>query len=240
DSNAALITESAQRAMSLDEPIGKTIRDHGQDWHIVGVVKDVIMGSPFEQIRPIVMYGASSWFSVMHIKFNPDLPTQVALDKTKQILKEYNPNEPFNYSFIDQEYAAKFRDTQQLSNIAGLFTFLTIIISCLGLFGLAAYMAESRTKEIGVRKVLGASVFSVTRLLSKEFILLVGIACLIAFPIAYWAMNKYLNSYTYRINISWEIFAFTAVLALLITILTVSYQSIKAAIANPVDSLRDE
>src|SRR5690606_21752222 len=138
----------------------------------------------------------------------------------------------FDYKFVDEAYALKFKETQKTGKLAALFAGLTIIISCLGLFGLAAYMAESRTKEIGVRKVLGASVFSVTRLLSKEFILLVGIA--------YWAMNKYLNSYTYRINISWEIFAFTAVLALLITILTVSYQSIKAAIANPVDSLRDE
>src|SRR5690606_37998648 len=240
DSNAALITESAQRAMSLDEPIGKTIRDHGQDWHIVGVVKDVIMGSPFEQIRPIVMYGASSWFSVMHIKFNPDLPTQVALDKTKQILKEYNPNEPFNYSFIDQEYAAKFRDTQQLSNIAGLFTFLTIFISCLGLFGLAAYMAESRTKEIGVRKVLGASLLSLVYLLNKEFLTLVGIAFLLAIPIAYWVMDSWLNKFTYRTDIHWWVFAAIGLGALSIALLTVSSQAVKAALTNPTKSLRDE
>ena len=240
DSNAALITESAQRAMGLNEPIGKTIHDQGQDWHIVGVVKDVIMGSPFEQIRPIVMYGASSWFSVMHIKFNPDLPTQTAVDKTRQILKEYNPNEPFNYSFIDQEYAAKFRDTQRLGNIAGLFTFLTIFISCLGLFALAAYMAENRIKEIGVRKVLGASVLSLVNLLNKEFLTLVGIACLLAIPIAYWVMDSWLNKFTYHVDIHWWVFAFIGFSALFIALLTVSWQAIRAAVANPVDSLRDE
>jgi len=240
DSNAALITESAQRAMGLDDPIGKTIRDQGQDWHIVGVVKDVIMGSPFERIRPIVMYGASSWFSVMHIKFNPDLPTQAAIDKTRKILKEYNPNEPFNYIFIDQEYAAKFRDTQRLGNIAGLFTFLTIFISCLGLFGLAAYMAENRTKEIGVRKVLGASVLSLVSLLNKEFLILISVACFVAFPIAYWVTDSWLNKYTYHTDIHWWVFATIGLGALLIALVTVSSQAIKAALTNPVNSLRDE
>lgn len=240
DSNAALITESAQRAMGLDDPIGKTIRDRGQDWHIVGVVKDVIMGSPFERIRPIVMYGASSWFSVMHIKFNPDLPTQAAVDKTREILKTYNPNEPFNYIFIDQEYAAKFRDTQRLGDIAGVFTFLTIFISCLGLFGLAAYMAENRIKEIGVRKVLGASMLSLVNLLNKEFLILVSIACLVAFPIAYWVMDHWLDTFSYHTDIHWWVFAAIGISALLISLLTVSWQAVRAAVANPVESLRDE
>lgn len=240
DSNATLITESAQRAMGFDEPIGKIIRDYGQEWHIVGVVKDVIMGSPFEKIRPVVMHGASSWFSVMHIKFNPDLPTQAAVDKTREVLKTYNPNEPFNYNFVDQDYAAKFRDTQRLGSIAGLFTFLTIFISCLGLFGLAAYMAENRIKEIGVRKVLGASMLSLINLLNKEFLILVTIACLVAFPIAYWVMDQWLNKFTYHTNIHWWVFATIGFSALLISLLTVSWQAVRAAVANPVDSLRDE
>ncbi|MEC3879932.1 ABC transporter permease [Parapedobacter sp. 10938] len=240
DSNATLITESAQRAMGFDEPIGKIIRDLGQDWHIVGVVKDVLMGSPFEQTRPIVMHGASSWFSVMHIKFNPNLPTQAAVDKTRKILKTYNPNEPFNYNFVDQDYAAKFRDTQRLGSIAGLFTFLTIFISSLGLFGLAAYMAENRIKEIGVRKVLGASPLSLVNLLNKEFLILVTIACLVAFPIAYWVMDSWLNKFTYHTDIQWWVFAAIGISALLISLLTVSWQAIRAAVANPVDSLRDE
>lgn len=240
DSMAAIINETGAKVMGFQDPIGKIIDDGGRKFQIIGVIKDFIQESPFEPVKPLVIEGASGWMNNIHIRFNPSLTTIDALKKAETIFKKYNPDFPFDYKFVDEAYAMKFKETQKTGKLAALFAGLTIIISCLGLFGLAAYMAESRTKEIGVRKVLGASVFSVTRLLSKEFILLIGIACLIAFPIAYWAMNKYLNSYTYRINISWEIFAFTAVLALLITILTVSYQSIKAAIANPVDSLRDE
>src|SRR5690606_31323982 len=240
DSMAAIINESGAKVMGFQDPIGKIFDDGGRKFQIIGVIKDFIQESPFEPVKPLVIEGASGWMNNIHIRFNPNLTTTDALKKAEAIFKKYNPDFPFDYKFVDEAYALKFKETQKTGKLAALFAGLTIIISCLGLFGLAAYMAESRTKEIGVRKVLGASVFSVTRLLSKEFILLVGIACLIAFPIAYWAMNKYLNSYTYRINISWEIFAFTAILALLITILTVSYQSIKAAIANPVDSLRDE
>lgn len=240
DSNAVLITESAKHAMDLDQPIGKIIRSQGHNWHIVGVVKDVIMGSPFEQSRPLVMYGAQSWFSVMHIKFNPNLSTQIAVNKTKEIFKKYNPSEPFNYNFIDQEYAAKFKDTERLADIAKLFTFLTIFISCLGLFGLAAYMAESRIKELGVRKVLGASVFSLVNLLNKEFLLLIAISCFIAFPISYWAMDNWLNKFTYHTEINWWIFVIITILVLIIALLTVSSQAIRAALMNPVKSLRDE
>jgi ABC-type antimicrobial peptide transport system permease subunit len=240
DSTAALITESAQRAMGFEDPIGKIIRDHGEEWHVVGVVKDVIMGSPFELARPVVMYGAKSWFSVMHIKFNPQIPTEVALNKTKDIFKKYNPNEPFNHNFIDQDYAAKFNETQKISNISSLFSFLTIFISCLGLFGLASYMAETRTKEIGVRKVLGASVFSLINLLNKEFLFLVGISCLVAFPIAYWCMNTWLTKFTYHTDIEWWLFAIIAIGTLFIALLTVSSQAAKAATVNPTSSLRDE
>lgn len=240
DSNAVLITESAQRAMNFEEPIGKIIRNQGKKWHIVGVVKDVVMGSPFEESRPLVMYGASSRLSVMHVKFNPNLSTLVAVDKTKEIFKKYNPNEPFNYNFIDQEYAAKFRDTERLGHIAGLFSFLTVFISCLGLFGLAAYMAESRIKEIGVRKVLGASVLSFVGLLNKEFLLLIGISCIMAFPISYWTMSNWLSKFTYKTDINWWIFTIIAGLAFIIALLTVSSQAIKAALMNPTKNLRDE
>ncbi|OYD47032.1 ABC transporter permease [Sphingobacterium cellulitidis] len=240
DSMSALINESGAKVMGFQDPIGKIFDDGGRKFQIIGVIKDFIQESPFEPVKPLVIEGASGWMNNIHIRFNPNLTTTDALQKAEAIFKKYNPDFPFDYKFVDEAYALKFKETQKTGKLAALFAGLTIIISCLGLFGLAAYMAESRTKEIGVRKVLGASVFSVTRLLSKEFILLIGIACLIAFPIAYWVMNKYLSTYTYRINVSWEIFVFTAVLALLITILTVSYQSIKAAMANPVNSLRDE
>jgi len=241
DSSAIILNETAAKIMGFKDPIGKIVKDLGRDWHIVGVIKDFVQQSPFDPINPLVIEGAHGlWTSITHIKFNPNLSTSEALKKTEQVYKEFNPDYPFDYEFIDAEYALKFDEFQKTGKLATLFAGLTIFISCLGLFGLAAYMAEMRTKEIGVRKVLGASVLSVTTMLSKEFILLVTISCLIAFPLAYWAMNNYLSSFAYRINIGWEIFAITAILTIAITILTVSYQSIKAALANPVDSLRDE
>ena len=157
-----------------------------------------------------------------------------------EIFKKYNPQYPFNYKFIDEDYAKKFGEEKRTGTLAALFAGLTILISCLGLFGLATYMAENRIKEIGVRKVLGASVTSITTLLSKDFLKLVIISFLIAAPIAWWAMNSWLQSYTYRISIQWWVFALAGILSVIVAILTVSYQAIKAAIANPVKSLRSE
>lgn len=241
DSSACILNETAAKIMGFENPIGQVVKDMGRNWHIIGIIKDFVQQSPFDPINPLVIEGANGlWTSTTHIKFNSNLSTSEALARIEQVYKEFNPEYPFDYKFIDEEYALKFDESQKTGTLASLFAGLTIFISCLGLFGLAAFMAESRTKEIGVRKVLGASVFSVTKMLSKEFIVLVGTSCLIAFPFAYWAMSEYLSNYTYRISISWEIFAFTAVLAVAITIITVSYQSIRAALANPVDSLRDE
>lgn len=240
DSTAILLNESAVRLMGFKDPIGQLIKDNGIEWHVVGVVADFISRSPYEPVEPAVIEGAKGWFNIMHIKFNPALSTATALAKTEAIFKRYNPNYPFAYNFVDKAYAAKFKESEQTGTMAALFAFLTIFISCLGLFGLAAYMAENRTKEIGVRKVLGASVFSITRLLSKEFAWLVIISCLVAFPIAYWAMDKFLEAYTYRISLGWGLFIIAGLGALILALLTVSSQAIKAAIANPIDSLRDE
>ncbi len=240
DSMSAIINESAAKIMNLENPLGTQFVDGDDKYTIIGVIKDFIQESPFRTVTPTVIEGANMWVNTLNIKFNPKLATQDALSKTEQVFKEYNPNYPFDYQFLDEAYAKKFEETQKTGKLATIFAGLTIFISCLGLFGLAAYMAESRTKEIGVRKVLGASIFSVTKMLSKEFIVLISISCLIGFPIAYWAMNKYISDFSYRSEINWEIFVITAVLALLITVLTVSYQSIKAAMANPVKSLRDE
>ncbi|MCT1529459.1 ABC transporter permease [Sphingobacterium daejeonense] len=240
DSMSAIINESAAKIMNLENPLGTQFVDGDDKYTIIGVIKDFIQESPFRTVTPTVIEGANMWVNTLNIKFNSKLATQDALSKTEQVFKEYNPNYPFDYQFLDEAYAKKFEETQKTGKLATIFAGLTIFISCLGLFGLAAYMAESRTKEIGVRKVLGASIFSVTKMLSKEFIVLISISCLIGFPIAYWAMNKYISDFSYRSEINWEIFVITAVLALLITVLTVSYQSIKAAMANPVDSLRDE
>jgi ABC-type antimicrobial peptide transport system permease subunit len=158
----------------------------------------------------------------------------------EKVFKEYNPDYPFNYYFVDEKYAAKFSDEKTTGTLTAFFAGLTIFISCLGLFGLATYMAENRIKEIGVRKVLGASVTSITTLLSKDFVKLVIISILIASPVAWWSMGKWLSDYTYRINISVWVFLVAGLIAIVISLMTVSYQAIKAAIANPVKSLRTE
>ncbi|WP_257657311.1 ABC transporter permease [Parapedobacter lycopersici] len=240
DSSGVLLNETAVKAMGFERPVGQVIQDNGKDWHVVGVVKDFIMGSPFSPVAPLVIEGAGGFFNVLHIKLSPTLGTAEAIRRTADVFKRYNPDYPFEYTFVDQAYAEKFAETKRTGTLAGLFAFLTVFISCLGLFGLAAYMAENRTKEIGVRKVLGASVLSITRLLSREFILLVLIACLVAFPIAYWGMDKFLQTFDYRISMGWEVFALAGVGALLLALATVSSQAIKAAMANPVESLRDE
>ena len=156
------------------------------------------------------------------------------------MFRKFSPDQPFEYQFADTEYAKKFDGEERIGKLAGFFALLAIIISCLGLFGLASFVAEQRTKEIGIRKVLGASVFGVWNLLSKDFVILVSISFLIAVPVAWYGMNKWLMDYSYRINISWEIFLVAGLLALLIALFTVSFQAIKAALANPVKSLRTE
>ncbi|MBK1442377.1 ABC transporter permease [Parapedobacter sp. ISTM3] len=240
DSLGVILNESAVKAMGFADPIGQIIQDDGRDWHVIGVIKDFIMRSPFDPIPPMIIEGAAGWFNTMHIKFNPALSTAEALRRTGSIFKRYNSEYPFEYTFVDDAYSKKFAESQQTGTLAGLFAFLTILISCLGLFGLAAFMAENRTKEIGVRKVLGASVFSITKLLSKEFVVLVLVACLVAFPIAYWAMDRFLQSFDYRVPLGWGTFILSGAGALLLALATVSSQAIKAAIANPVSSLRNE
>jgi ABC-type antimicrobial peptide transport system permease subunit len=184
--------------------------------------------------------GAKGWFNVIHFKLNGNNTTADNLKKAEAIFKSYNPQYPFEYKFIDEEYEAKFQAEKRTGTLAALFAGLTIFISCLGLFGLAAYMAEGRIKEIGVRKVLGASVTSIVSLLSKDFVGLVIISFLLASPIAWWLMHNWLKDYPYRVTIEWWIFVFAAGISILIALLTVSYHAIRAATANPVKSLRTE
>lgn len=244
DSFSVVLNEAAVQLMGFKNPIGQIITNPfaNRHWQVVGVVKNYVEGSPYEEIPPTVILGpgASSWFTAMHIKFNPAVSTSTALAKTEAIFKHYNPAYPFDYKFADQEYAKKFNDEQRIKTMAGLFAFLAIFISCLGLFGLSAYVAESRIKEIGVRKVLGASVFNITKLLSLDFIKLVIVSIVIATPLAWYAMNKWLQDYSYKITISWVIFFIAGLLAIAIALITVSFQSIKAALVNPVKSLRTE
>ena len=245
DSTAILLNEAAVKIMGFKNAVGQIVKrgeapDKYTELHVVGVIKDFILQSPYEPIRPMIIQGPKSWFNVIHFRLNNANSTAGNLKRAEAVFKKYNPEYPFEYNFIDQDYAKKFGDEQRTQTLAGLFAGLTIIISCLGLFGLAAYMAQNRIKEIGVRKVLGASVFGVTALLSKDFLKLVIISLLIASPVAYYFMSKWLDGYNYRVPISLWVFVSAAMLTIIISLITISFQTIKAAVANPVKSLRSE
>lgn len=244
DSTAVVLNESAVKAMRLKQPVGTIIKPVGEDfqWHVVGVIRDFILESPFQKdISPMMIFGpmGSSGY-VIHLKLNAANSTASNLAKIEKVFKEFNPQYPFEYSFADESYARKFDDARRTGKLASLFAGLAIFISCLGLFALAAYAAENRIKEIGVRKVLGASVLNVTSLMSKDFLKLVIISFAIASPIAWLVMNKWLDSYTYRISMQWWIFAAAGLLSILIALVTIIFHVLKAAIANPVKSLRTE
>ncbi|MNS09107.1 Macrolide export ATP-binding/permease protein MacB [compost metagenome] len=240
DSTACMINESALKIMGFKDPIGQIIKDNNVDWHVVGVIKDFVLQSPFENTEPMVIEGARGWFNVIHIKLNTQNSNAENLKIAEEIFKKHNYQFPFEYQFIDEEYAQKFNDVQRVSKLISLFTALIIFISCLGLFGLATYMAENRIKEIGVRKVLGASVLSITTLLSKDFLKLIIVAIVIATPIAYFIVSKWLQSISYHVSVQWWVFITAGLLSMLIALITISYQAIKAATANPVQSLRSE
>lgn len=240
DSTGMIINESALKVMKFKDPIGKIVKDNGTEWHIVGVIKDFILTNPYEPTRPMLIAGGKAWFNVIMMKLNANNSTSTNIKGAEAIFRKYNTEYPFEYKFVDEEYARKFEDEKRTGTLAGLFAGLTIFISCLGLFGLAIYMAESRVKEIGVRKVLGASVTGLATLLSKDFLTLVLIAFLLATPVAWWAMHSWLKDYTYRVSIQWWVFAAAGLLSLTIALATVSYQAIRAALSNPVKSLRTE
>ncbi len=240
DSTAAILNETAVARMRLKDPLGKTIKGEGAELHVIGVIKDFVLETPYDPTRPMIIAGPNFGYDVFNWKLNPAMSTGTSLAKAEQVFKKYNPQYPFNYRFYDLEYAKKFEDEQRTGTFAGLFAGLTIFISCLGLFGLASYMAENRIKEIGVRKVLGASITNLVTLLSKDFLKLVVIAFLIASAVAWYGMNKWLLGYKYHINVEWWVFVAAGVLSILITVATVSYQAVRAALTNPVKSLKTE
>ncbi|TMI92398.1 MAG: FtsX-like permease family protein [Bacteroidetes bacterium] len=241
DSSGVILNESAAKAMNLKDPIGQIVKDDHVEYHVVGIIKDFILQSPYYPTKPMIIEGAkANWFNIIHFKLNGANSTADNLKKAEAIFKKYNPQYPFEYNFVDEEYAQKFKSEKRTGTLAALFAALTIFISCLGLFGLATYMAENRVKEIGVRKALGASVTGITALLSKDFLKLVMISFLVACPIAWWMMHEWLQKYPYRVSIQWSVFVFAGCLSFLISLFTVSYQSIKAAIVSPVKSLRTE
>jgi putative ABC transport system permease protein len=240
DSAAVIMNESAIKYMGLKNPVGERIKWADQTYTIIGVIKDLVTDSPFEPVKQTVFRLNYEWTNFITIRLNPQMSAREALDKIEPVFRKYNPGSPFDYKFASDEYDQKFRAEERIGKLATLFAILAIFISCLGLFGLASFMAEQRTKEIGVRKVMGASVFNLWQLLSKDFVILVVISFLIASPTAYYFMDGWLQQYQYRSDISWWIFAVSGLGALAITLLTVSFQSIKAALMNPVRSLRNE
>ncbi|HEY4111908.1 ABC transporter permease [Puia sp.] len=241
DSTALVVNESAVKAMRLKDPIGKIVTDKGgSNYHIVGVVKDFIIESPYDPIQPMLIQGLQTSYPVIHFRLNPAAPIADDLAKAEKVFKQYNPQYPFEYYFVDEYYDQKFRAEQREGTLGSLFALLAVLISCLGLFGLATYMAESRRKEIGIRKVLGASVAGIATLISADFVKLVLISVVIATPIAGYAMHAWLQGFDYRIAITGWIFLIAGLLAVSIALLTVGYQAIRAAIANPVKALRSE
>ena len=240
DSGTMILSESSVKAMGLKDPVGKTVTWMKHNFIVIGVVKNMVMESPYEP--PVAaMYFVSPWrMSNITVRINPQLNAREAFKKISPIFAKYSPAEPFDYKFVDEEYDAKFRGESRIGQLTGFFTILAIFISCLGLFGLASFIAEQRSKEIGVRKILGATVFNLWRMLSKDFVLLIVLSCLIAIPIAWWMLHQWLQAYAYRTEISWWIFVVAGLGAIGITLMTVSYQSIKAALTNPVRSLRSE
>lgn len=240
DSLAFVINEAAAKFLGFENPIGEELTWNNKPYTIIGVINDMIVESPYKAIHPHLFHTDSSRGNVVILKLNPEKSSQGSLDKIREVVAKYSPSSPFEYQFVDEDYARKFEGEVRIGNLASFFAILAIFVSSLGIFGLASFVAEQRTKEIGVRKVLGASVINLWGMLSKEFVLLVIVSLFIAVPAAYFFMSNWLLKYEYRTELAWWIFVFAGAGALMITLLTVSYQSIKVALANPVKSLRTE
>jgi len=245
DSSAMILNEAAVKVLGLNlkDAVGKYVVQENSDrgtnfpYHVIGVVKDFNFQSLHEAITPIIMTLEPEGGVIFKVRTADILGL---LGTMKKQWDAFNTGEPFTYSFLDDLYNKTYAVEQKTSTILTIFALLTVIVACLGLFGLVTYAAERRVKEIGVRKVLGASVTEITRMLSADFIKLVLFACLIAFPVSWWATNKWLQSFAYRMTLHWWVFALAGLVAMIIALITLSWQSIKAALANPVKSLRTE
>ncbi len=240
DASTMILSESSAKGMALKQPLGKTVEWSGGTFTVIGVVKDMVMESPYEAPIPTIYYLASFPIYTLSIRISPKVSAATALASISPIFSKYSPAEPFDYKFVDQEYAHKFDAEQRVGKLASFFTILAVFISCLGLFGLASFVAEQRAKEIGVRKVLGATVFNLWRMLSRDFVALVLLSGIIAIPVSWWLLHRWLQQYEYRTGIPWWILAGAGLGAIIITLATVSYQSVKASLANPVKNLRSE
>jgi putative ABC transport system permease protein len=240
DSSAIIVNEAAIRRMGLKNPLNQIIDFNGTRSQIIGVVKDALMESPFSPVEPALFKPANDWSSQVIYRLAPGVNPHDAIEKAGRVFEKHNPAYPFTYDFVDEEYNQKFNLETLVGKLAAIFAGLAIFISCLGLFGLAAYVAEQRTKEIGIRKVLGASIIQIWVLLTSDFIMLVIISCVVASPIALYFLSNWLQKYDYRISVGPGVFVLSAIMAIVITLVTISFQSIKTALINPVKSLRSE
>lgn len=240
DSTAVLLNETAVEFMGLKEPVGWKINWDSKTFTVVGVVEDMITESPYENVKPNIWFVDYRDLNYINMRLNPSMPLQESLELTRKAFNKVIPSVPFAYEFADNVYEAKFNNEVRIGKLVSVFAILAIIISCLGIFGLASFVAEQRTKEIGVRKVLGASITSLWTMLSKDFVVLVMIASAFALPTAIYFLQGWLDHYTYRTHISWWIPVMVVIGALAATLLTVSFQALHAANANPVRSLRSE
>jgi hypothetical protein len=240
DSSGYIINEETAKRIGYKNPVGRPLTLGEKKGTIIGIVKNFHFNSLHEPIKPLILQlGEAEDWGIALVKIDGS-KTKQALRGLQNICNQINPGFPFTYKFCDEEYASLYKSVQMIDWLSNWFAFLAIFISCLGLLGLVMFTAEQRTKEIGIRKVLGASVSGIVQLLSKDLLKLVIVAIVIASPFAWWAMNKWLENYSYRVNISWWVLAAAGVVAILIALLTISLQSIKAATANPVKSLRTE
>lgn len=238
DSFAFVINESAAAYMGMKDPVGKVVRWREANYTIIGVVEDLLLQSPYKPVNPSIFNLSTDLENVLTLRIDPKAAVQDAMAKIEATFKKYDPATPFKADFADEQFASKFNNEKRIGQLSTFFAALAIFISCLGLFGLTSFVAEQRVKEIGIRKVLGASIPDIWSLLSKDFVALVIISCFIAIPVSFYYMSNWLQKYDYRASLSWWVFASAAFGALIITLLTVSFQAIKVAMANPVKSLR--
>jgi putative ABC transport system permease protein len=238
DSTAVLINESAAKVMGFQNPVGQIIRDGNIDWHVIGVVKDFVLNSPYQKIKPMVLQGSKGRFSAIHIRLDENRPVNQSIQAISKIFAKYNPAYPFDFHFADVSYRAKYQGLEKTLKITTIFSFLTIFIACLGLLGLSFYMIEAKTKEIGVRKILGGSPLAITQLLFFDTLKPILIAIVLFSPMAWMSMEWWLQSYDYRISLSVWTTLFAGAILLIIAFLTVSVQTYQAAKANPVNTLK--
>ena len=240
DTGAVILNETAAALTGFRHPVGETIRWEKKAHPIIGIVKDMVMESPYKPVQPCIFFLNYNWGNYITLRIKRTMPAREALGKIGAVFRRINPGGPFDYRFIDEVYARKFSDEELIGHLATMFSLVAILISCLGLFGLASYTAEQRTREIGVRKVLGASVWQLWTLLSREFLALVILSCCMAIPIAWYFLHRWLQEYAYRTGLPGWVFVSAGIGASVITLLTVSWQAIRAARVNPVRSLRAE